>query len=112
MVSFLCFIFLAASLSSSAASSSLTAQSLVGVWGCQSVAGGAFTGRSCHTWPQLSLGSDGTYTSGSEQGTWELKQGVLRLSGRTGTGHINEDGRLVVEYEAKGTRYREVLFKR
>jgi hypothetical protein len=99
-------------MSSSAASPPVTAQSLIGIWGCQQVHGGAFTGRSCHTWPQLSLGSDGTYTWGSEEGTWELKEGVLRLSGRTGTGHINEDGRLIVEYEVQEKRYRQVLFKR
>ncbi|MBI5569679.1 MAG: hypothetical protein HY914_07010 [Desulfomonile tiedjei] len=36
--------------------------SLAGTWGCQAVYGGPFTGRSCHTWPQLSLQTDGSYT--------------------------------------------------
>ncbi len=65
--------------------------SLAGSWACQSVYGGPFTGRVCPTWPQLKLSGDGTYTWGSEQGTWEVKEGRLHLSGRTGTGHLDEN---------------------
>ncbi|MDE3019120.1 MAG: hypothetical protein KGO52_06105 [Nitrospirota bacterium] len=86
--------------------------SLAGTWACQSVYGGPFTGRACHTWPQLMLRSDGTYTWGSEQGTWEVKEQQLHLSGRTGTGHLDADGKLIVEYEVKGTSYRQTLFRR
>ncbi|WP_447975437.1 hypothetical protein [Nitrospira sp. Kam-Ns4a] len=90
----------------------LQREALVGTWGCQSVYGGPFTGRSCRTWPQLTLSADGTYTWGSEQGTWEIGDRGLHLSARTGVGRLEADGRLVVEYEVKGTQYRQVLFKR
>ncbi len=86
--------------------------SLAGTWACQSVYGGPFTGRACPTWPQLSLRTDGTYTWGSEKGTWEVKEGRLHLSGRTGTGHLDTDGKLIVEYDVKGTQYRQTLFRR
>lgn len=86
--------------------------SLVGTWACQSVYGGPFTGRSCPTWPQLSLRANGTYTWGSERGTWELKEGILYLSNRTGTGRLNADGQLIVEYEVNRTKYRQTLFRR
>lgn len=86
--------------------------SLAGTWGCQSVSGGPFTGRACPTWPKLVLCPDGTYAWGSEKGTWAVKEQVLHLSGRTGTGRLDADGKLIVEYEVKGTRYRQVLFKR
>lgn len=87
-------------------------RALVGTWACQSVYGGPLTGRSCRTWPQLVLNEGGTYTWGSEQGVWEVKDGVLSFSGRTGTARRDADGRLIVEYEVKGTRYRQTLFKR
>ena len=86
--------------------------SLAGTWACQSVYGGPFTGRACPTWPQLMLRSDGTYTWGSEKGTWEVQEGRLHLSGRTGIGHLDENGKLIVEYEVKGTSYRQTLFRR
>ena len=98
--------------STAASEQSVSNPSLVGTWACQSVYGGPFTGRACPTWPQLLLRADGAYTWGSEQGTWELKEEILRLSGRTGTGRLNADGQLIVEYEVKGTKYRQVLFKR
>jgi hypothetical protein len=41
-----------------------------------------------------------------------VKEQVLHLSGRTGTGRLDTDGKLIVEYEVKGTRYRQTLFKR
>ncbi len=97
---------------SSAEGESSATASLVGTWACQSIYGGPFTGRSCHTWPQLSLRSDGAYVWGSEQGIWELKEGTLRLSARTGTGRLTAEGQLIVEYEVKGTRYRQTLFRR
>lgn len=86
--------------------------SLVGVWGCQSVYGGPFTGRSCRTWPWLTLKADGSYVWGSEHGRWEFNGKTLRLSGRTGAGHLNADGKLIVEYESKGTHYEQTLYKR
>lgn len=88
------------------------ALALVGTWGCQSVYGGPFTGRSCSTWPQLTLMPDGTYLWGSEKGQWKTEGGILHLSGREGSGQLTEDGRLIVEYEVKGTAYRQTLFKR
>ncbi|MFM8552568.1 MAG: hypothetical protein ACKOCD_09750 [Nitrospiraceae bacterium] len=104
--------FLLASLSSAASEPSASSPSLVGTWGCQSVYGGPFTGRACPTWPQLSLHEDGTYAWGSEKGTWEVNAQQLHLSGRTGTGHLDENGKLIVEYEVKGTQYRQTLFRR
>jgi hypothetical protein len=86
--------------------------SLAGTWACQSVYGGPFTGRACPTWPQLILRPDGTYTWGSEKGTWDVKENVLHLSGRTGTGRLDAGGKLIVEYETKGVKYRQVLFRR
>jgi len=88
------------------------ALALVGTWSCQSVYGGPFTGRSCSTWPQLTLMPDGTYLWGGEKGRWKTEAGLLRLSEREGSGLVTEDGRLVVEYEVKGTAYRQTLFKR
>jgi hypothetical protein len=58
------------------------------------------------------LRPDGSYTWGSETGTWEVKGQVLHLSGRSGTGRLDADGRLIVEYEVKGTKYRQTLFRR
>lgn len=85
---------------------------LVGTWACQSVYGGPFTGRACPTWPPLTLNEDGTYVWGSERGAWTVEEGRLRLSARAGTGRLDADGRLVVEYEVKGVAYRQTLFKR
>jgi len=105
-------LLILAGISAAAEQPATSRPSLAGTWGCQSVYGGLFTGRACPTWPQLILRPDGTYTWGSEQGAWEVQEQVLHLSGRTGTGRLDADGRLVVEYEVKGTRYRQVLFKR
>lgn len=30
----------------------------------------------------------------------------------TGTGHLDENGKLIVEYDMKGSRYRQTLFRR
>jgi hypothetical protein len=86
--------------------------SLTGTWACQSVYGGPFTGRACPSWPQLKLNGDGTYIWEGEQGTWEVQEQQLHLSWRTGTGHLDADGKLIVEYEVKGTQYRQTLFRR
>ena len=86
----LCF-FLTLSAPASAGSDRAASDALLaGTWACQSVYGGPFTGRACHTWPQLVLRTDGTYTWGSEQGTWDVKEQQLHLSGRTGTGHLGK----------------------
>ncbi|MEW6543839.1 MAG: hypothetical protein AB1411_09545 [Nitrospirota bacterium] len=98
--------------SASAGSEGSPDVSLVGTWGCQSVYGGPFTGRACPTWPQLILRPDGSYTWGSEKGTWEVKEQVLHLSGRIGTGRLDADGKLIVEYDVNGTKYRQTLFRR
>ncbi len=114
-VRLLATLFLILTLSAPASAGSDRASSdasLAGTWACQSVYGGPFTGRACPTWPQLMLRADGTYTWGSEQGTWEVKEQQLHLSGRTGTGHLDENGKLIVEYEVKGTKYRQTLFRR
>jgi len=89
-----------------------TSDSLVGVWSCQSIYGGPYTGHSCKTFPWLKLNAGKSYTWGSEQGTWEFKDNILRLSARKGTGRLNSDGQLVIEYESKGIQYRQVLYKR
>jgi len=89
-----------------------TPDSLIGVWACQSIYGGPFTGRSCRALPWLKLNADKSYTWGSEQGTWQFKDSVLHLSARKGTGSLNSDGQLVIEYESKGIQYRQILYKR
>lgn len=101
-----------ASMPEMASSETKTADALVGVWSCQSIYGGPFTGRSCRTFPWLKLNANKSYSWGSEQGKWEFKDGVLHLSARKGKGRLNSDGQLVIEYESKGTRYRQVLYKR
>lgn len=105
-------LLLSPSAASAAGEPAPTRERLVGTWACQSVYGGPFTGRSCPTWPQLILNEDGTYVWGSERGAWTIEDGRLRLSARTGTGRLDTDGRLVVEYEVKGVAYRQTLFKR
>jgi len=112
MKTFAALLFLILTGTSAAVDQPALDSSLAGTWGCQSVSGGPFTGRACPTWPQLILRPDGTYTWGSEKGTWAVKEQVLHLSGRIGTGRLDVDGKLIVEYEVNGTRYRQVLFKR
>jgi len=89
-----------------------TADSLAGVWACQSIYGGHYTGRSCRTLPWLKLNADRSYTWGSEQGTWEFKDNILRLSARKGTGRLNNDGQLIIEYQSNGINYQQTLYKR
>lgn len=108
----LCFVLSFSAPASAGSDRAAPDASLVGTWACQSVYGGPFTGRACPTWPQLKLNGDGTYVWGSEQGTWEVKDSKLHLSGRTGTGRLDADGKLIVEYEVKGTAYRQTLFRR
>ena len=94
------------------ASDAQTSDSLAGVWSCQSVYGGPFTGRSCRNWPWLKLNADKSYTWGSEKGTWEFKDNNLHLSARKGIGHLNNDGQLIIEYQSNGIKYRQTLYKR
>lgn len=108
----ICFLLTLSASASAGDDRPISDASLAGTWACQSVYGGPFTGRACPTWPQLMLRRDGTYTWGSEQGAWEVQEGRLHLSGRTGTGHLDADGKLIVEYEVKGTSYRQTLFRR
>lgn len=100
-----------------AASTSLTAEtavppSLSGVWACQSLAAGAFTGRPCRLEPWLALHADGSYRWGREEGVWEWKDGKLALSKRSGRGHLDSDGKLIFEYERNGETYRLTLYRR
>lgn len=105
-------IAICVSLPEMASSETQAADALVGVWSCQSIYGGPYTGRSCKTFPWLKLNADKSYSWGSEQGKWEFKEGVLHLSARKGTGRLNTDGQLIIEYESKGIQYRQVLYKR
>jgi len=89
-----------------------TANSLVGVWACQSIYGGPYTGRSCRTLPWLKLNADKSYIWGSEQGAWEFKNNTLRLSARKGIGRLNSDGQLIIEYQSNGIQYQQTLYKR
>jgi hypothetical protein len=83
-----------------------------GVWACQSIASGAFTGRPCRLEPALTLTSDGRYRWGREEGEWRWDGTVLTLSGRTGSGQLDADGRLIFEYRRSGQTYRLTLFRR
>lgn len=96
----------------SSAGEAQTDEPLVGVWACQSVYGGAYTGWSCQTWPWLKFNADKSYVWGSEQGTWKFKDNVLRLSARKGSGRLNSDGQLIIEYQSKGIQYQQTLYKR
>ncbi len=87
-------------------------QAVTGVWACQSMASEAFTGRPCRTLPWLTVSGDKTYEWGQESGTWEFADNVLSLSGRKGKGHINEDGKLIFEYESGGKTYVQTLYPR
>ena len=88
------------------------AESLAGTWACQSMAAGAYTGRPCRLEPWLKLKADSTYEWGRENGRWEYKQGALRLSGRSGQGRRSEDGKLVFEYDLRGSHYTLTLYRR
>ncbi|PWU02749.1 MAG: hypothetical protein C5B51_20340 [Terriglobia bacterium] len=85
---------------------------LTGTWACQSMAAGAYTGRSCPLLPWLKLASDGSYEWGQEQGTWRDTRGTLSLSGREGDGRVNADGKLIFEYDLHGKHYVLTLYRR
>ncbi len=86
--------------------------SWVGVWACQSMSMGAYTGRSCPMEPWLHLNADGSYEWSSEQGRWQVKSGALTLSERAGAGHLNSDGKLIFEYDLHGKHFVLTLYKR
>lgn len=88
------------------------AKALVGVWACQSMNAGAYTGRPCRTEPWLHLNADGSYEWSREQGHWQYENGTLRLSERAGQGRLNSDGKLVFEYDLNGKHYTLILYKR
>ncbi|MEW5733322.1 MAG: hypothetical protein AB1921_00615 [Thermodesulfobacteriota bacterium] len=86
--------------------------SFPGVWACQSMAGESFTGRPCRFTPWLTVQQDKSYIWGQESGTWTTESGRLSLSGWKGRGRINEDGKLVFEYETNGKTYIQTLYRR
>lgn len=83
-----------------------------GVWACQSIASGAFTGRPCRLEPALTLTPDGRYRWGREEGEWRWDGKRLTLSGRTGGGRLDADGKLIFEYQRNEQTYRLTLFRR
>jgi len=85
---------------------------IVGVWACQSISGGAYTGRSCRLEPWLKIKEDNSYEWGRETGEWKFENQTLRLSKRKGKGRLNSDGKLIFEYEMNGTQYVLALYKR
>src|SRR5690349_8931134 len=85
---------------------------LVGTWACQSMNMGTYTGRPCRLEPWLHLNAGGTYEWSSEKGTWEYKSKTLMLSKRAGAGHLNNDGKLVFEYDLNGKHYVLTLDRR
>jgi hypothetical protein len=85
---------------------------VAGTWACQSMSAGAYTGRTCRLEPWLKLKSDHTYEWGRETGKWDLANGTLSLSGRSAKGRLNEDGKLVIEYDLRSTHYVLMLYRR
>ena len=73
---------------------------------------GAYTGRPCRMEPWLHLNSGGSYEWSSDKGTWEYKNKTLTLSKRSGSGHLNADGKLIFEYDLNGKHYVLTLYKR
>ena len=85
---------------------------IAGTWACQSISGGAYTGRPCRLEPWLKLETGASYAWGRESGTWSFEQKVLTLSKRKGKGHLDADGKLIYEYEINGKQYVMTLYKR
>lgn len=85
---------------------------IVGVWACQSISGGAYTGRPCRLEPWLKIKEDKYYEWGRDNGEWNFANQTLTLSKRKGKGHLNSDGKLIFEYEMKGKKYVLTLYKR
>jgi hypothetical protein len=83
-----------------------------GVWACQSIAAGSFTGRPCRLEPWLTLNADGRYRWGRDEGEWQWKDGRLTLSGRSGSGQLDSDGKFIFEYQRNGETYRLTLYRR
>lgn len=85
---------------------------IAGVWACQSISGGAYTGRACRTEPWLKLEAENSYAWGRETGKWLFANKVLTLSKRKGNGHLDADGKLIYEYDMNGKHYVMTLYKR
>ena len=87
-------------------------ETIAGTWACQSISGGAYTGRPCRLEPWLKLEEETAYVWGRETGKWAFEHKVLTLSKRKGKGHLNADGKLIYEYEMNGKQYVMTLYKR
>ena len=85
---------------------------ITGTWACQSMSAGAYTGRSCRQEPWLKLHPDKSYEWGRETGSWEYKDAVLSLSGRSGKGRLDTSGKLLFEYVLRGQHYVLTLYRR
>lgn len=92
--------------------SGLAQETVAGTWACQSISGGAYTGRPCRLEPWLKLEEGATYVWGRETGKWAFEQKVLTLSKRKGKGRLDADGKLIYEYEMNGKQYVMTLYKR
>lgn len=85
---------------------------VTGMWACQSMSAGAYTGRSCRLEPWLKLHPDKTYEWGRETGRWGYTGGVLSLSRRSGKGRLDSGGKLIFEYDLRGQHYVLTLYQR
>lgn len=93
-------------------SNGVAQESIAGTWACQSISGGAYTGRPCRLEPWLKLEEGTSYAWGRETGKWAFEQKVLTLSKRKGKGRLDADGKLIYEYEMNGKQYVMTLYKR
>ena len=87
-------------------------ETISGTWACQSISGGAYTGRPCRLEPWLKLEEGTSYVWGRESGKWTFEHKVLTLSKRKGKGHLDADGKLIYEYEMSGKQYVMTLYRR
>jgi len=90
----------------------LAQDTIAGTWACQSISGGAYTGRPCRLEPWLKLEEGTAYVWGRETGKWAFEHKVLTLSKRKGKGHLDADGKLIYAYEMNGKQYVITLYKR
>lgn len=64
--------------------------------------------------PRLELHGDKTYTWGREAGTYEYREGKVRLSGSYpawGSGRVDKDGKIWFEFTKNGKHYTATMYR-
>lgn len=77
--------------------------------------GASHRAGNCLTLPWIQFNSDGSYSWGSDQGTFDVQGDQVYFSGSLGgwgTGAINDDGQLVFQFVKGGLTYRVVYYPR